>query len=906
MADDTDFSTSGEPSLQMLATFLADELFDVKRVKRVETAIKNAAAEGATVAKAAEHQAAAFTAELLGKFLALVEEQVEPVMAPFLAKIASHLVGVELPTSELRKSAAGGGEGAVGEAMSRIAFNLLAPPAGEIQPGREGAEKFIKTMSQLVFNGWFEGTAFEMLATLFPDMDSFESVAELPHNLVNSLGLSRLARTALRPLAHLLIATPLDWQLSKTHRPKLLSEGEIVKALARGDYSEGDAGEELARIGYSERRIDMLRKSATKRLSTADALQLARHGLRGRDVAIQDLRDEGYDQATAELLVVAEETKRFDAVNDNSLSSLVHAYVNREITDAMFSNFLTAIIPDEAERGGYEVTARTQREMNVRHLSSSEVIDCVELGILPTAYYRDWLRREGYPEDEAFALELRLRSKIDKDTAIETQRERLQAERADEKRQRAEAAAQRKADVEAERALHRRGSLGDLNRAAVRGLISFSRVVEVLSAEYDADTVSIMVALLEEDRQAYLDAQRRADEAKQRAGRRSIDVGAIEQAVLAGVLTLDEYGQRLAQLGFDGADAAVLVATLDARKQDIDAARAKRAEAEGKAKVRQIDLGRAEQLVRRGAHSLSEYSTLLAGLGYDEGSRAAMVELLQLQMNDDAAAAAARRDAESKLNAKGVSLETFRRAVILGSATEDAFQRFLVEQKFTSDAQALLMAELRNDVTEAAAARRRREEAAAGVGARALPLDRVRTAARLGLVAPAVYFDRLARDKYTADDISIEKLLLVQEMADVAAARQKAAAADQAGAARGLSLSDVARAVKAGAATVEDYRGRAVELGYSAPDADTLVAVLQDELAMMADTRDRRTTISGELADRTLSLGQLEAAVKAGALSLDAYQAQLESWGYGSDDASLLAFLLMNSMAAAGTGGNGG
>lgn len=907
MADDDFGGGEGIPaSLNEVAKGHVDQLFDIKNLSRLEqvmvngfqTALVNAL--GAILASAGS--IAAFGVETLAK--------AEDVAGPSFNRLAAAAIA-DLFDVNINIGSSGGGGGKVSQSAARSIGDALIKVfsgqassgggGGDLQPTDEPAKGFLTAMSKLALEGWLEGALVEMCS-----LGQLETFGELDDTISHVLGLGRASASVHGPLVNHLIVTPLDWKVRKDYRPELLTPSEVIKALLRGDYTEAEASEELARKGFSERRQAIMRKTAEPRLSISDALQLARHGLRGRDAAIQDLRDEGYDQATAELLVVAAETKRFDSVNDNSLTALVRAYVNREITDAEFSNFLTAIIPDDAERGGYEVTARTQREMNVRHLSSGEVIECIELGILPMAYYRDWLRREGYPDEEAFALELRLRTKIDKETGLEEQRARVQAERAEEKRVRDEAAAKRKADVEAERALHRRGSLADLDRAAVRGLISFSRVEEVLAAEYDPDTVGIMVSLLETDRQAYLDGQRRAEEAKQRAGRRSIDVGAIEQAVLNNIITLTEYRQRLGQLGFNDADADVLTATLEAKKSDLDDARAKRADAESKAKIRHIDLGRAEQLVRRGVHSLDEYGALLTDLGYDDGSRAAMIELLRLQVADDAAATELRRQAEARLNAKGVSLDTFRRAVILGAATEDQFQRFLVEQKFTSDAQALIIAELRNDVSEAADARRRREEAAANAGARSLSLDRVRSAVRLGLLSPAAYFDRLVREKYTADDIAIEKALLVQEIADVAAARAKRDAADRAGVARGLSLSDVERAVKVGAAQLEDYRARAIELGYTADDASTLVAVLQDELATAEAARNRRTTIDGELTSRTLSLGQLEAAVKAGALSIEAYQAQLESWGYGSDDAGLLAFLLLNAMNSATTGGSGG
>jgi hypothetical protein len=108
------------------------------------------------------------------------------------------------------------------------------------------------------------------------------------------------------------------------------------------------------------------------------------------------------------------------------------------------------------------------------------------------------------------------------------------------------------------------------------------------------------------------------------------------------VLTVQEFRGRLVSLGFPADDAAILTSTLEARKKDLDDARAKRLQAETLAKSRSIDLGRLERLVRRGGAPMSAYAAQLAALGYDEGSRAAMMALLQIDIDDDAQARAIR------------------------------------------------------------------------------------------------------------------------------------------------------------------------------------------------------------------------------------------------------------------------
>jgi hypothetical protein len=209
-------------------------------------------------------------------------------------------------------------------------------------------------------------------------------------------------------------------------------------------------------------------------------------------------------------------------------------------------------------------------------------------------------------------------------------------------------------------------------------------------------------------------------------------------------------------------------------------------------------------------------------------------------------------------------------------------------------------------VVDAEAARREREAADAASGVVALPLSRVARAARLGLISPATYAARLARDGYTPDDIAIDMELLLVEIADERAAQARrealAATVDEP---RALTLQQIERGVKAGTQSINDYRFALAAL-YGPDDVELLARTLQAELDTLNDARARRVTIEGELAARILSIGDLEAGVKAGALTFEQYRDQLLRWGYGLDDAELLTALLVEKLTAAPAGGDGG
>ena len=884
MADDSDFQVNATPSLQQLIEFFADTVFDVTKLGRLEVLIANAIQKGNTVSKGAEHQAAPFVAELFGKFLSATESTVEPIVGPFLAKLAGHLIGVDVSPDELRRSAASGGETAIGEAVAAIAFRALGSGEGEAAPGDENARKFIAMMAQLVFNGWFEETAFEIIATLFPDMDSFESVAELPKNLVDSLGLGRLARVALRPLAQIAIATPLEWKLHKERRPTLLGPSTVARQWARGRWDWPDVVEELARAGYSDERINAIVNEQRKFISVAEVALLARHIETTTFDAKEYLGEAGYETSDAERALLAHETARLETEQDALASIAVAAYARRDIDEQRFIAIIDALSMPIADQDKHAHRGQLQRDLNIKFLSPAEAEACYLADVVPIAVYREALTRAGYEPDAALALELLLETKKNKSFSVAELRKSKQDAADAAAAQKAADLAARKAALDEQRRLKAEGPLTAWEHAVVTGLVPLARYAALLAERYDGETVATFTAQAEQARVAYLAQQQRAVDATKRAAQHALNVGQLAQAVYEGVLSVDQFRTMLTQQQLAPADADLLAATVAARLKDLTTAKQLRADAAAKAGKKRIDLTRAELLVRRGHATLAQYRDLLGSLGYDDVSIGAMVDLLQLKIADDAAAQQARAAVAAKKDTVSISFADLRRAVVLGVATVDEFSRFLGDHKFTVDAQRILLAELRDDVASADAARAARKAAQLRRGDSQLSLSALARAARLGLVSIAA--------GYTADDVAIDTDLLTQEIAQTRLADARAAAALAKQADHGLPLTQLAKAVKLEEATLDDYRGRAMGLGYSDDDAQTLVNVLADELAAAKDARARHRAIAADLKTRNLSLGELDAAVVAGALTIDGYRAKLSDLGYAADDVDLLVSLL--------------
>jgi len=842
----------------------------------------------------------------LAKGITKSEDLVAPELAEIAAAAASDLFGTDVPASAFASRRNRGARNQAADGLGAGIINTIKGAGGPLEPSDAAAKRYLTMVLNMSLEGWYQGWMFEFMSSLVPwlDIGKIESFGELDDTLAEALGLGRVTRSVLRPIVDATVVTPLLWQTNKTYRPELLSPSDVVRQVLRGKWTKAEGVEELARQGFSDKRIEALLNAGAKFFGPGDVRTFVAREHWTNEQAIQHLKDQGYDDAAAHNALRLEGLKRFDQLESQEANALIGAYAARDISRADFLSALEAHVPIASERALFTELAELRRVINVKHLSTSQVEAMVKSGVANIRDYRDAAIGEGYDDDDVTMLELQLRWEMDKDKKIEQHRAELEAERAAAKALRDQELAARKAQLERERAFARRGTEADLERAAIRGQIPIARVEEVYAAHYDDDTVAILIRSLEDDRQAYVDQQKARDEALKRGARRSIDVGAVTAAYNANLLTSVELRARLASLGFDDADADLLTATAIARKAELDAAAAKRAAAEKTAKARQVDLGRFERLVRRGARSMAQYVALLEQLDVDEAAIPDFVEALQLQIDDDAAAAAARAAAEPELKARGLSIEQMRRAVLLELRTVDDYQAFLVANRFTSDAQAVLLAELRADVADAEAARQRRSAPAPVPATPGSPLSTIRRAAQLGVVSPDVYLDRLAAAGYSAEDLAIELDLLLTEIADVQAQRRQRSETIPTRDTPGLSLDTIARAVKAGTTSIGAYRSRAVELGYSLADIDVLAALVERELETLSAGRTAHGDVAFRLAPQGLSVAELDAAAKDGSLTLDDYVAQLEAWGVASGDAQLVgAFLAWTLEQTPTTGG---
>lgn len=899
MADTPDFTANTQPSLQQLWDYVLNSVMQTDVLGPITGAAADAFAKGGTMSFGALVKAIGDSLQVDQNLTSKFESFGSTIVAFLLGKVVSHFLDADVTWDEINSASGSTLTDKIGVALSRPLLQAITPASSDLEPGSDNAGRFVGMLGAIALESWGIGIAAELGISFGGLLHPIERISDLGEQLINTMGLNRVVRTALAPLIETTVATPLKWQAHKTYRPTMLTASTVARQVARGRWTSDQATEELARAGYSDDRIDALLNEATKFLGEGDVQLLVERGYWTQDQGQTYLQAAGYDKDTAAAVLRVGGLREWIAIETATADAIISAYAAGRIDQPTRDQLLTSIVDEPARRNFYESAADARRVAAQKPLTSAEAKACAKAGILAVPDYRDALEREGYTADAVDALELLLQAELD-----------ATAKTADLKKQQAEAkaaTAAAKAKLAAEKAQAaeqkateaQRGSVAELTTAFVRGLIPLSRLNEVLAYHYDPDTVTVIAALAQAKRADYVAKQQKAAAAVKGRGPKTAAVASLQQAVLDNLLTLDEYSQRLTQLGYPPDDVQLLTEVEADKKAAYDAAQKTKAAATAKAKSQGISLAGFETLVRRGIRSTTEYDQLLTSLGYDDAARVNLEALLQLKMADDQQAALLRGNAPPTGGAKGLTLAQLRRAVLLGVAPETDYAQLLVQLNYSPASQSLLMGELRDDEATAAAARLKRSQTVGPTGARILPLTTVARAARLGVIPPGLYQQRLAAAGYTADDIAIDMDLLTAEMATTTAAKKKAAATTVPGGGKTLTLAQVATAVKDGAKSLEDYRAAATAAGLSADAVNTLVYVLADELQAAVDAKAAKQAAAVKAIAKGVSVDELEAAVRAGTLSVQHYLAQLTAAGVPADEADVLAGTLTSEINAA-------
>jgi hypothetical protein len=870
---------------------------------RVDKGVISAAAEASGATMAVGMKVGEDLALGAGKLLHVLEELMLPFIAAFTVPIVSGLFGAEVNEAEFTHKLQ---HGAGAPAAHAIVDGLMRAIAGDggggaLAPGPEGATRIASAAVQAALESSFNALVPEIASGMLPfDFGKFSAIAELPETIISALGVSRLVRRGLSPLIDATCATPMKWHVNKLYRPELLSAALAVRQFTRGKWTREQLDEELARQGWSADRVDALIHDGTQRLSDGTIKSLRALNALDDAVAKERLRENGWTAQDADVLTKAWALERLYEYGDRELSAIASARIAGEITDTEARDRAGSLLPNDDLRDSFLSYANRSRELSRRHMTHGEIRECVERGIATRADYRRWLDRENYPPDEALMLELLLESTLRGQQEAAKQKERLEAERAAEKKAAADAKAKREAEIAAKKT-NVAASLSDLERAVVLGIVPIGVYeARLVTEQFAAADRSFMVDLLQHQREEYLAAQeKKADQAAALA-RKSISLSTLERAVLAGVTSLDEYRRRLESEGLDAGDVAVMVQLLSDELRDRAAAAAKRAEAQAAAAVRGLSLTQVEKAVRQGLRTPDSYRAWLIDQGFSPEDAALLVDSLARDMADAEAAAARREQINSTPAARGASLAQLERAVKLGVRTIDDYANKLIEIKVPTDDQVTLLGLLRAELAQLDAAREKRDAPAPAPEPPGLTRADLERGVRAGVISLTQYRAELQVRGYSSDDADLLAQLALLELQDTQQSRQRRDQVDADNPQRALARADMERAVKKGIRTLDDYAAFVAAANYSTDDQALLVQLLTVEADATKTAATRRAKLATELAAAGVDLDALDAAAIAGALPIDDYLSQLGAANVAPADLGLLVQLIIEQQTSGG------
>lgn len=884
------------PDLQAFAKTIVNNLVSVENIERLWKGSEPSAIKVIEIMIGVVMGLLGTIGAELARGLMNGEDIAEPAFRRLASAALKDITGVEADVElgvgqgDRRRAAAQSIGAGILKALSGITPGA-GGASGNIQPSTQPAENYLSFVVQMALEGWLTDITGELLT-----LGAVEQLGDLDDALAGALGLQRTSRAVMRPFIDTTVATPARWQLNKVYRPELLGVGEAVRQYLRGRWTVEQLREELARQGWSDDRIDAHVNAQRKFLSIGELADAERLGLMSAEDAQQHLRDQGYDEQTANLRYRLELARELLREEEQLATAIIGAYASYQIDDFEFERAIADAPISVFLQARVRSVGRMQRRLNDRDLSDGEFQDAVKRGIRSTIEYRAYLRRRGFKEEAIATKELLLRDEIRHEDQARQAKALREAELAKEKAEREARARAREEEIARDKAVTE-PSRNDVAQAFVRGLVSedFYRSF-LVTAKYDAESTAFLLDLARQDRERYLADQQRRDELAERAGKDALSIAQLERAVVGGLLSVAEYGGILRDRGFSANDVAILLRLTEQRIAELADARRRREEAERRAGEQGLSLAQIEQAVLRGITSMSDYDTWLDRAGFAPVDRAVLVQLLADKLAEYNAQRARRRANEDQARARSISLPDLERAVLAGVSTLEEYELALMRADFDNQSINTLVELLALELDARELAKRKREEAEQRANSRGLSLADLARAVRWNVLTVDQYRAAVEALGYRGADLDVIVETFVRELqAQREDERRRAELRELAGE-RKLPLEDIERAVLGGWLSLDDYTSRLESFGYDESDRRILRALLGDELAEVERQRNARSQAASTLQARQISLADFEAAVRAHVRSIEEYGAFLLEQNFDQAARSTLIALLAREL----------
>jgi len=474
---------------------------------------------------------------------------------------------------------------------------------------------------------------------------------------------------------------------------------------------------------------------------------------------------------------------------------------------------------------------QVKTEIESKGVSQAQYETLVEEGLRSFQQYHAYLTSKGIAIDNADALVTVLGNKLASKKAAAALK----------------AAAAGKAKA---RAL----DVSQLESAVKQGLISLpefiARMEQIGMSATDAQ-------LLGQELQGQIDSaavkEKAAAAAKAAAAVKRVDLGQEERAVRLGLQTIQQYAAFLDAQGFEPHDRDVLVAVLGAQLAADQQTAAQKQAAAAKASQKGIPLAQLERLVRAGIKQPADYQAALAAAGVDAADQAALMQFLDLQMQQDQQDLIVHGNAAGLVGQLGPSLADLARAVKLGVIPIDGYQDALQRAGVAAADQQTLVKNLAAEIKATRAQQSTTKTVAKQVAAAGVSLGTLERDVLRGVLLLEQFEGLLAGYGVPAAQVMDVVALLKDQIANQQAIQTLVNQAAARAAAKGLNLAEDTAAFKQGVMSEYEWRQRVADLGYDAADVEILFETLAAQQAAVAAKSAKKSSQAGAATTTTTS-----------------------------------------------------
>lgn len=819
-----------------------------------------------------------------------------------VAATLKSLLDIDVPASSFATRQPGSDRKAIAANVGAVIINTLfsaAPTSGSqgIAPSATAALNYLGVVMNMEINGWIESWFTDGLSGHL-----LEKFGDLKDGISEVLGLSRMSREAFRAPMKILVHDPYEQSLNRLYRPKLPSEESIFRAFFRGEIDQAGIGNWLQLYGYTDLNMSWLTSEHFKYLPF-DAIEwLVSRGLWTQDQGVQELAGQGWSLQNATNLLAVAADKRTFKYRSEMATVAEQSYVNGEMDLDTFQSVVgtLSLAADEAQ---WIVNVATfKRSIKVTHLSLGQIQTGIEEGVLSFNDLQTWAARVGMPETEVAELELMIQVKENKASAAaaaKAAKAKAAAQAAQAKAQAAAAKAQQAAALAPDKGV----TVAQAETLVEDGLWTMQQLTAFLTAKgYGPDAIAAITSLLNTKLNTKAAGTGTKSAVSTALGAKGLSLAETEKAVVAGILSIAELQEYLTAHGFDAADTQTIVDLTQMALQAAQVKAAAKTAAAAKAADKQISLADLEKAVRLGLTTIAAYNAALTAAGFEPMAITLLDGILNDQIASDKATAAKRAALTGTNGQASITLAQLEQEVVAGIRPMSDYQAALTALGFSPVDQTDLvdLLQLKADAAKVTAAKR--ATAAAALTDRGISLAQAENAVKLGVIPIATYTAMLQAQGFTQDAIDVLQNSLLAEVAKTRKTQTAATTAAGVAATKGISLAETEAAVKAGYTPIDTYTTALTMAGYSAADAATLTQLLQDKLNAAAAAAARHADAEGRATTKGISLASEEAAVVAGDLTMQDYNALLTSLGYDAIDIGILDDLLQAKLAkAAGT-----